>query len=188
MPRLVLLLACAILAGCNPAQVAERLAPREQVAASRGYLDQLRAGDFADIVRDMHDEYVDRELPAALRRMAAEFPQGEPRAVKVIGTHVRIANGGVKTVTTVFDFDYGERHVVADVTLQEARSRRTIVGLNVAARGSGAWEVPWEPRQVQYWLAAAGGVFLLVGSLTVVVLGWRDKRRRAAAKASTSPP
>jgi hypothetical protein len=156
-------------------------ASADMEAASRAYLEELRRGDFANIVRDADDRMVDAGLPAAQRKMAGIFPPGEPTAVRVSGTRVHKLEGRGRIVETHFVYQFGERPVYAMVLLEEIEGRRVILGMRVDPEQPGAAAAKEAQRYVEWTqnaLIGAGAAFLVLGLATVLVLEARAKRRR----------
>ena len=192
MSRALLLAACLLACGCILHAFADVLPTPEQQAIAREYVDKLRARDFADLVRDMHDDFIDKDLSSRLNRMADEFPAGEPRDVRVLFSRSENRSGvGVVSMHS-FEYDYGEQKVRTTVAFRERGTARTITSFDVQGRSvrpqgdsqapaAAAPKPPFDPELFNQVLVGLALAFLVLGGLTVLVIEARERRKRRKA-------
>jgi len=122
-----------LLGGCSPQDLIDKMSSPEHVAAARAYVDQLRSRDFGAISRDLDPSIRGAGAAATLQRMAGLFPPGEPRSVKLVGVQSHLnSDNAVRNMT--FEYEIGDRWLLANVALKDEGATRTIVGFNVYPR------------------------------------------------------
>jgi hypothetical protein len=127
---LVFALMLVLLAARSQADLPDSISSPENEAVVKTYVDHLRAGHYEEIERALDPSVRDANTREALEKMAGLVPSGEPASVKVVGDHTFVTPEA-KTVSTTLEYEFGEKWLLASVTVRERSGARTIVGFNV---------------------------------------------------------
>ena len=126
----LLTLSIFLFCGCSQDDMIEKFSsPEDRLAAAR-LLSHLRAGDFAIIEKAIDPSLEGPTLRAKLEEMRGLIPDREPAAVKLVGSQTFHAPGAT-TVNTTFEYDYGDKWLLANVAIKKTGASRTIVGITV---------------------------------------------------------
>ena len=117
-------------AGCDRQAFLEKLAPPEDQANARRYIDYLRSGAVEEIENAADASLKKPGLHAALVQMSTLIPKGEPRAVTLVGAQV-MRNPGGTTKSLTFEYAFPGRWFLLNVVTLEKAGAVTIVGLHV---------------------------------------------------------
>ena len=130
-----LLLALFLLAACDQSQLLQKFASIDEQAQAKSYVDHLRARDFDYVERAADSSIRSPALRETLTKMAGMIPNDEPVSVKLVGAH-SFRGADVRTLNTTFEYDYGNKWLLANVVTQEKGGIKTIVGFNVYPRSN----------------------------------------------------
>jgi hypothetical protein len=119
----------AVLSGCNPATLMQKMVPQEDEAISRRYVDDLRQNRLNQIEQDMDPGLKDSNMHGTLASMAAMFPAQEPVSTKVVG--FRSFLGNVRGTDITLEYEFPEKWLLAEVVTQKSGGVTTIVGFHV---------------------------------------------------------
>lgn len=128
-----LLVALFLTAGCSQAALMERFIPEEEAVFARSYLALFQARDFAAIEGSIDPKLKDQQLRAKLEQMAALFPTETPREIRIVGAQTNTVND-TTTVTLLFEYEYSNTWLLADVVLQKTDSGPLVKGVHVQPR------------------------------------------------------
>ncbi len=124
------MIAALLFIACGQKAVLENLAPQDEQQYSRNILAMLRAGDFEAIEAKLDPSVRKPDDEAALRKMAAAFPAGEPTSTQIIGFRIT-SSIGRRQVDLTFQYTYPGKWVLAQVLLTEEHGVVQISGLHV---------------------------------------------------------
>jgi len=128
--RLIAVLSVALLVGCNQQDAIRWFASAQDQATARGYIDDLRHGEWAPIERQIDPGLASADLHGTLLRMANLIPREEPLSVKIVGAQtVHTPEGTAKNLT--FEYEFPSGWLVFNVATREKAGHFTIVGLQV---------------------------------------------------------
>jgi hypothetical protein len=130
MRALVCLVSWLVLVGCSQDDLLQKFSSPGDQAIAKGYIDHLRAGRFEEIEKAADPGIRNPNFRAWLTRMAELVPVREPASVKVVGAQ-RFHASGTTTVNTTFEYDFGDKWLLANVAIQETNGTKTILALNV---------------------------------------------------------
>jgi hypothetical protein len=157
-------------------------APKPEAALARQYIDAVRTGQYAVVENALDPEYVTTETPALLARISAQFPEGRPKSVKLVGTNT-FHKGDVTTYTLRYEYEYPQRWLVGNVVLRKAGGKHAIAGLHVTPIADSLEHVNAftlaGKRPIHYaFLAATIAIVLFVFVTAFVCLSTPIPRRR----------
>src|SRR6202795_1074744 len=84
---LVMVALVMFLAGCNESALMKKFIPPEVESADKEYVEQLRQGNFEQIVHDLDPSLSDPNIRDTFSKMRALFPAGAPKSIKLVGAH-----------------------------------------------------------------------------------------------------
>jgi len=118
------------LTGCSQEELIQRFSSQEDQATAKGYVDRLRARNFDEIERALDPSIRTANIRETLIKMAALVPNQEPTSVKLVGAHSFSASDA-KTVNTTFEYNFGDKWLLANVAVRERQGAKTIVGFTI---------------------------------------------------------
>jgi len=119
-----------MLVGCSQDDLVQKFSSPEEQATARGYIDLLRAGKFDELEKAADSSIRGPNLHDTLAKMAALVPSQEPKSIRLVGAQ-RFHAPGATTVNTTFEYNYGEKWLLANVAVQDKNGAKTIVGFNI---------------------------------------------------------
>lgn len=128
--RLRPLAALLLLAACTQEEMLERFASKEDQAAAKARVEQLRARDFAGIEKDLDASLKGPSLRPTLETMAGAIPAGAPTSVTLVGAH-QFSSPGSTSKNITFEYNFGGKWLLINVATKETNGTTTLVGLNV---------------------------------------------------------
>lgn len=169
-----------LLAGCDQASIVAKFASADEQALARSYIERLRARDFDAIEKFLDKGLAGPEVRGNLEKMAALFPAGEPRSVKLVGAYKHFQNES-RILNTTFEYEFSEGWVLANVAIDEKNGAKSITGLNVYPRTQSLEQenqftlIGKQPAQ---YLILAGAIGAALVSLFALVACIRTKPLR----------
>ena len=130
MRALLSVLALLALLGCSQQDLLNKFSSPEDQATAKRYIDRLRAGEFAEIEKALDSGIQTPEIHHTLAKMAALFPNGKPTSIELVGAQI-YHSPGVRTVNTTFEYNFGDRWLLANVAVRDRQGTKTVVGFNV---------------------------------------------------------
>ncbi|MFZ1910299.1 MAG: hypothetical protein WAU52_14575 [Burkholderiales bacterium] len=124
------ILALVALMGCSPEQVLQKFSSPEDQATARSYVERLRARNFDEIEKALDPSVRTPNIRETLVKMASLIPNQEPTSVKIVGAQ-SFSAPDAKTVSTTFEYSFGDRWLLANVAVRESQGVRTVVGFHV---------------------------------------------------------
>lgn len=120
-----------LLAGCNSSKLLEKMAPKQDVALAKHYIDDVKTGRFSEIQSNLDPSIHSGDIDAVFTKMSSAIPAGSPIDVKIVG--VRIGEfSASKVVDLTFEYSYPEnKWVVSNVAFKEQDGKKTIIGIHV---------------------------------------------------------
>lgn len=110
----------------------ELIAPKEPTALGKRYVEEIRHKDFVPVEKALNRKYATPRLPSVLAELSAQFPVGEPRAVRLVGFNWLELAKGQKIYTLFYEYYYPNDHVVAKVLLSEGDGLTVVEGLHIS--------------------------------------------------------
>lgn len=121
-----------VLSGCSNREMLEKFSTPEDQALTKGYIERLRAGEFASITQDIDPSLRSANLQGQLEKMAALIPGGQIESIKLVGAQRNVnVSSNATTVNTTLEYSFGSRWIVANVATKTVGDKRTIVGFNI---------------------------------------------------------
>jgi hypothetical protein len=130
MRTAALILAAALLAGCGPLF---RSSPSpEDVDFARRYLALFPARSLASIEMGMDPSLRDPQMRRRILQMAAAFPAGQPKSVKLVDSAVT-RSGSTTTSSLSFEYEFPDRWVWANVVIERKGQAPVVRSVHVQA-------------------------------------------------------
>ena len=121
---------CAVLVGCDEATLMKKWTPQGAESVARGYVEQLRQGQFDHIEHDAEPSIVDAHFRDTLGKMAAIFPTETPKSIKVVGARV-FQGPDYSTTDITLEYQFPSQWLLAEITTQQKGGASNIVGFHV---------------------------------------------------------
>lgn len=115
---------------CSQEELIQKFSSPEDQAMAKSYIDRLRARSFDEIEEALDPSIRTANIRETLVKMADLVPNQEPTSVKIVGAHSFSASDA-KTVNTTFEYNFGDKWLLANVAVRERQGTKTIVGFNV---------------------------------------------------------
>jgi len=116
--------------GCSQDDVVQKFSSPEEQATAKGYIDRLRAGKYEELEKAADSSIQGPNLRDTLAKMAALVPTQEPNSIRLVGAQ-RFHAPGATTVNMTFEYNYGDKWLLANVAVQDRNEAKTIVGFNI---------------------------------------------------------
>jgi hypothetical protein len=122
---------CAVIgvAGCNPQEALEKMAPRDDDAAARRFFDQISRKEFDAIEAQAAEELRTPQFRAALEQTYNELPKTEPKKVSLIGYGVFSNQSGTMQKFD-YEVDYGSQWDLRQVVFKKTDSGLKVAGFH----------------------------------------------------------
>lgn len=118
------------LAGCSQEEMLQKFSSPQDQAAAKNYIDHLRARNFDEIEKTLDPSIRTPDMRDRLVQMAEAMPTREPDSIKVVGAQ-RFSTADATTISTAFEYNFGDKWVLAHVTVGDRQGTKTIVGFNI---------------------------------------------------------
>ncbi|MFN4361711.1 MAG: hypothetical protein ACK4F4_13410 [Hylemonella sp.] len=170
------------LLGCSQENLIQKFSSPEDQATAKSHIDLLRAGKFDEIEKGLDPTIRTVNSRDTLARMADLIPKQEPISVKVVGAHT-FSTSHEKTVNTTFEYDFGDKWLLANVVVRERQGIKMIVGFNVKAMPQSLDSLNRftltgkSPLQYSILIAAIAAVLFTFYSLVICVKTKFPKRK-----------
>lgn len=170
------------LVGCSAKGMVEKLAPKEEVAFARSYLDHLRKGELEAIQQYSGAALQVPDAPAKLAELARLFP-GEPSSVELVGARI-IDGPAAWHGALTFQYGFEQRWLLAALVLQRKDGHLTVEGLTVTPMRDSLQRIhafTLEGKGPTHFLFAGVALAILAFTLAtfVVCLRTRGLRKKA---------
>lgn len=130
----VLLLALT-LCSCNQQALIQKFVRPAQDKAARGYLEDIRAGNFGPFLAAVDPAYQGQITPGLLKNIQALFGSHSVRSITVVGAQTSaqklIGRPSIALNSLTYEYDMGDRSVVANIVLQDIGNAMQIEGIHV---------------------------------------------------------
>jgi len=120
-----------LVVACSQEDWMRKIAPPEQQAIARNYIEQLRNLDFSDIEKAVDPSIAGDMQGGMLEKMAALIPAGAPGSVKLVGANKFTSNQVGTTLNLTYEYQIGEKFVLINVARKIKDGADTIVGFRV---------------------------------------------------------
>lgn len=121
----------ALLAGCSPSALIEKIADAEKVAVARAYIQRLSDGDEAGLIAELEPALRNGQEVGQFKAMRTVLPSGMPDVTNLVGYQVNYRSGEA-SYNVSFQFAYGSRWFVANAAWRERPNEpRQIIGMRV---------------------------------------------------------
>jgi hypothetical protein len=128
----LLLLSLFLLAACSSPERLSQSVPAVDQALAMHYVDLLRTRSFDDLDRAAVPNVRGPRLYAALLKMTETLPEQAPTSTKLVSAQVTTEPEGTKT-SLVFEYEVGDRWLLANVALLRKADAVQLAGLGVRA-------------------------------------------------------
>lgn len=129
------LLSVALAAGCSRSAPIPSQVSAHDLRVARQYVEDLRAGRVALIDSVLSPAIPRPQALAALARMRAMIPGGNPRSAHVVGAQIlRSTDGTVENIT--FEYQFPSRWLLFNVALLTRHGKLTLEGMHVHLESS----------------------------------------------------
>ena len=118
------------LLGCSQEDLLQKFSSPEDQATAKSYIDRLRAGNFEEIEGSLDPSIRTPNIRDTLTKMAALMPNQEPISIKLVGAQT-FQTSDAKTVNTTFEYNFGDKWLLANVAIRDRQGTKTVVGFNV---------------------------------------------------------
>lgn len=115
---------------CSYDEISESFIPKEESSFAKDYLARLRAQEYDYVKSMLSPEIASQVNDELLEKMANHFRPGEPKSVKIIGSHVNIHNGQWRGNFT-FEYEFESGWNLANTALKKVGNGYEVIGLNV---------------------------------------------------------
>lgn len=157
-------LAFVTLTGCSREELVQTFSSPEDRASALRYLDALRAGDIDKIEKALDPGIRNPDTRSTLLKMKAMIPGGEPTSVKLVGSNIR-RSSDARTVNSTFEYEFGDKWMLANVAIVDRGGARSIIGINVYPRTESL------DSEHRFRLAGKGAVhYAMLAAMIAVVL------------------
>jgi hypothetical protein len=175
------LLSVSLLTACSQEEMLQKFASPEEQAVAKKYIDQLRSRDFSEIEKAADPGIASPALERTLSEMAALIPSDPPLSVKLVGAHRFSSTTAGTTVDLVFEYQFHDRFVVANVATKTIGGVMTIVGLHVKPESESLESqnrFTWAGKSVLQYGVSVAAVVAALFTLCVLVVCIRTKMKR----------
>ena len=118
------------VAGCSQKDLLQKFSSPEDQAAAKSYIDFLRAHNFDKIEEALDLSIRTPDIRGTLTQMAELIPNQKPVSIKLVGAQTYVSSDA-KTVNTTFEYNFGNKWLLANVAIRNRHGTKTIVGFNV---------------------------------------------------------
>ena len=125
---MVLLLLC----GCDQQKLIQKFVLPAQDKAGRAYIEDVRTGSFSPVRAATAPAYQNAMTAGLFHNMQAIFGARPVKGVIVVGAHI-FEGGGTTTNALTYEYDMGDRFVLAEITLQDIGGTMRIDGIHMQA-------------------------------------------------------
>jgi hypothetical protein len=129
--RLGCLATLSLMVACSRDEMLQKFTSPEEQATAKKYIDQLRSHNFDEIEKSAAPGITSASLESALTEMAALIPADPPVSVKLVGAHRYSSTANGTTVNLIYEYQFPNRFVLANVALMTKNGETTVVGLHV---------------------------------------------------------
>jgi hypothetical protein len=122
---------CLSLAGCDQerASIVKRTTPADDESFARRHVELLRQQAFTEVEQDFDASLMRPDIGNKLAAMAAMFPHGEPKSVKVVGVVFRRGSGPPMDSITL-EYEFPEQWILVNVAIEKTGGVSRIVGFH----------------------------------------------------------
>lgn len=134
--RLLLLALVSILAAaCSQQDMIDKITPQAESAYAQKVIAELRAGDYASVRQALAPQLRTPGIDEHLPKLAALFPKGAPKTVKVVGSYTLSMSrqgGPLKTqYQLTYEYEFPGSWVVANIVLAKERDQLAVTGIHI---------------------------------------------------------
>lgn len=130
MRTLLFILTLVAMLGCSQEDLLQKFSSPEDQATAKSYIDRLRARNFDEIERALDPSIRAPNIRDTLAKMAALIPNQEPTSIKLVGAQTSDTSDA-KTVNITFEYNFGDKWLLANVAVRDRQGTKTVVGFNV---------------------------------------------------------
>jgi hypothetical protein len=123
--------ASVLLVACSQEDWMQKVAPAEQQAIARNYIEQLRSRDFANIEKAVDPSIAAALTGGTLEKMAGLIPQGPATSMKLVGANRFSTDKDGTTLNLTYEFQFGDKFMLINVARKMKDGAETIVGFRV---------------------------------------------------------
>ena len=124
-----LLFACT-LAGCDAQDELRPFVPEKEAAIGREYLEDIRLRKFEPVEAQFNRGFGTTVLRPAFEQMAALFPRGKPKSVKIVGSNT-VTIGNRTTYNFTFEYEFAHAWLLGHIYFAKIDDRLVIERVDV---------------------------------------------------------
>lgn len=125
------LLLLPLLASCSYEDMLEKMAPKEESAFAKNYLESVRLKNFVEVTKHLGPELLTQDIEKKLTEVSGYFPPGEPIAIKLVGSNVFTSTKQWQANLT-YQYQFNDGWAIANVLLVRENEKELVVkGLHV---------------------------------------------------------
>lgn len=124
---------CLLFAGCSQQELMAKFEPHPESEMARGFIDDLRQGDFAKAQAMMSNRLrADSQLDTAMKQVSDAMAGKPVRSVRIIGayTNTLLGKDGRSTYNLTYEYELEPGWMVFNVVLQRAGDEVEVVGFH----------------------------------------------------------
>jgi hypothetical protein len=125
--RILLLLACCLLAACSQEALLQRLTPKADDDLARHFIDSIRTGNYNDADKLLDSSLAASDRLSGLRSLHVVLDHGEPLQIEEIGCNVS-GIGGERKVNISYQIHFAGKWVIGNVLIKRQAETATILG------------------------------------------------------------
>ena len=170
-----------LLTACSQEEMLQKFASPEEQAVARKYIDQLRNRNFSEIEKAADPSIASPALESKLTEMAALIPSDPPLSVQLVGAHRFSSTTAGTTVDLVFEYQFRDRFVVANVATKTIGGVKTIVGFHVQPESESLESqnrFTWAGKSALQYGVLVSAIVAALFTLCVLVVCIRTKMKR----------
>lgn len=120
-----------VLAGCSAEDIMKRMTPQVEEKIARQFIENIRTRNFAPVEQKLDPKIAAGDIRQTFERMAAIFPPGAPKSVKVVGSNTGSFAGGVTSYNITFEYEFANAWVIANAAFVRENGAVRITDMNV---------------------------------------------------------
>jgi len=118
------------LAACDPQQMMSPFISQKEAALGKSYVEDIRLRNFVPVRAALDPRYRDENLEKTLEQLAGLFPPGEPKSVKIVGSHT-MSFKDETGYDFLFEYEFPHKWVLGHVYFRKASNTVTLERMDV---------------------------------------------------------
>lgn len=106
------------------------LAPKDEVALGREYIDDVRMRNFQPVVKALEPQFATPKTSAQLVELANGFPNEKPLSVKLVGSQT-LHSSSLTTYNLTYEYQFSRSWMLGVIALHRSGDKLSIYGLHL---------------------------------------------------------